>query len=373
MDETSVYFFKLYYFPLVAPLAMLWLWGVNVRHWTELRVNYVSVFNGEEQRMLLAHNEIYEMAAYVTACAAVSASFFALASLGGHNSFAAFQPMLLYCGLVGLLILPVDVFYLKNREFFLKTLGRIAWPFQTVNFADFLLADMLTSLSKPLADLETATCHIVTSNWLTTPTTGPCTPSSWIIPVVLALPYLWRLLQCVRVYQDTREVPNLYNACKYFSAFPVIFLSAYKYHIEMAEWEATYKPAWLVCAAVNTLFLYYWDITRDWEFGLFSRGYLWGSGGQLLRDNLIYGNRIAYVWAIASNFFLRIAWTHKLSHHLKSLPLTVVVISTLEVFRRFQWTYIRIEVQLLKDARKAAGGGAPLEDAKPLPQEQHMA
>ena len=30
-----------------------------------------------------------------------------------------------------------------------------------------------------------------------------CGSSSWIIPLGLAMPYLWRLFQCIRVYRDT--------------------------------------------------------------------------------------------------------------------------------------------------------------------------
>ena len=30
-----------------------------------------------------------------------------------------------------------------------------------------------------------------------------CGSSSWIIPLGLAMPYLWRLFQCIRVYKDT--------------------------------------------------------------------------------------------------------------------------------------------------------------------------
>ena len=45
--------------------------------------------------------------------------------------------------------------------FFSQTLFRVATPVREVSWADFLLADVLTSLSKALSDLERAGCHLL--------------------------------------------------------------------------------------------------------------------------------------------------------------------------------------------------------------------
>lgn len=47
-----------------------------------------------------------------------------------------------------------------SRLFFSLTFFRVATPFREVTFADFLLADMLTSLAKALSDTERALCHL---------------------------------------------------------------------------------------------------------------------------------------------------------------------------------------------------------------------
>ena len=52
-----------------------------------------------------------------------------------------------------------------------------------------------------------------------------------LIPLGLSLPYLWRLMQCLRVYNDTGARPQLFNALKYSTAFPVIILSSLKYQV----------------------------------------------------------------------------------------------------------------------------------------------
>ena len=48
-----------------------------------------------------------------------------------------------------------------------------------------------------------------------------CSDASFIIPLGLAAPYAWRLVQCIRVYLDTGARPQLFNALKYSTAFPV--------------------------------------------------------------------------------------------------------------------------------------------------------
>merc|ERR1712061_838733 len=44
--------FKLFYFPLIPPIVMLWLWGINVAYWTDIRLNYVKVFEKEDRVLL---------------------------------------------------------------------------------------------------------------------------------------------------------------------------------------------------------------------------------------------------------------------------------------------------------------------------------
>ncbi len=47
-----------------------------------------------------------------------------------------------------------------TRQFFSMTFLRVATPWREVTWSDFLLADILTSLSKALSDTERALCHL---------------------------------------------------------------------------------------------------------------------------------------------------------------------------------------------------------------------
>lgn len=55
-----------------------------------------------------------------------------------------------------------------------------------------------------------------------------------------------------------------------------------------------------------------------------------------------------YYWSIGSNMVLRGAWTYKLSAHLRHNFKTVFFFSFLEMLRRFQWVFFRVEIAAIK-------------------------
>ncbi len=307
--------------------------------------------------MLLDHIDIFGIASWISATCLAASAVFVLFCLrdGQYSERASLVPYFLFALLIIGLINPFGDSYRRNRRFFLSTLSRVALPFQEVTFSDFLLADILTSLAKPLSDLSLSMCRMLTFSVSAPPGSGSCRQDSWLPHVVLALPFIWRLFQCVRVYRSTGEVPNLANAAKYFSALPVIYLYSLRFNMSPEMWDSHYRSKWLACALLNSSFSYYWDLTWDWEFGICTRSVL--HGGWLLRSENVYsslGIRAlsgAYTWAVISNLVLRFVWLHKLSPEMLSLPYINLLTCLLEAFRRFQWTYIRIEVALLKESR----------------------
>ncbi|KAG4995171.1 hypothetical protein JHK82_031901 [Glycine max] len=140
---------------------------------------------------------------------------------------------------------------------------------KAISFADFFLANILTSMAKVFSDLERSVCRMVhrqvaTIAWLEADSV--CGSHSVAIPLVLVLPYLFRLNQCLRQYKDTGEKTTLLNALKYSTAVPMIFLSALKYHVFFLErWTNFYRPLWLLSGVVNSSYSFYWDVNRDWD------------------------------------------------------------------------------------------------------------
>lgn len=60
------------------------------------------------------------------------------------------------------------------------------------------------------------------------------------------------------------------------------------------------------------------------------------------------GGKQVYYWAIGSNLVMRCAWTYKLSSHLRHNFKLVFLFSVLEMLRRFQWIFFRVEVAAIK-------------------------
>ncbi|XP_022894584.1 SPX and EXS domain-containing protein 3-like isoform X3 [Olea europaea var. sylvestris] len=262
----------------------------------------------------------------------------------GEVLLAASQPVFLYAAVAMLLIFPFDIFHLSSRYFLLRTLWRIVFPLQAIMFADFFLADILTSMSKVFSDLERSVCRMIhhqvaTIAWFEADSV--CGSHSVAIPIVLVLPYIFRLFQCLRQYKDTRERTTLLNALKYSTAVPVIFLSALKYHVIPDKWLNVYRPLWLLSSVLNSLYSFYWDVNRDWDLSCFTRIFKFSKPSFL--SHALYGRKWVFLWVIGSNLILRCTWTYKLSAHLRHNYLTVFTITVLEMLRRFQWVFFRVE------------------------------
>ncbi|ONM01774.1 EXS (ERD1/XPR1/SYG1) family protein [Zea mays] len=300
----------LYYNPLLLVALMIWLWGVNLWVFAQSSVNYAKVFDLAQTH--LSHREIWRV--------------------------------LLYAILLMILLSPFDMFYLSSRFYFLRTVWRIILPLQAITFPDFFLADIFTSMSKVFSDLERSVCRMVnrqvaTIAWFEADSI--CGSHSVAIPLVLVFPYLWRFFQCLRQYKDTKEKTCLFNALKYSTAIPVIFLSALKYHVYPDQWVGFYRPLWLISSVVNSLYSFYWDIKRDWDLSILTRIFMFKNPS--IWTNLLYGQNWVFYWVLGSNLVLRCTWTYKLSAHLRHNYLTVFTIAALEILRRWQWVFFRVE------------------------------
>ncbi|KAL0438576.1 UNVERIFIED_CONTAM: SPX and EXS domain-containing protein 3 [Sesamum latifolium] len=332
----------LYYNPLLLVTMMVWLWGINLWVFAQANVGYAKIFDLDQSH--LTHREIWKCATWMTIVVPTSMTAYLYLYSHGEVSLAASQPVLLYAAIAMTLIFPFDIFYLSSRFFLLRTIWRIMFPLQAISFADFFLADIFTSMSKVFSDLERSVCRMVhrqvaTIAWFEADSV--CGSHAVAIPIVLVLPYIFRLFQCLRQYKDTREKTALLNALKYSTAVPVIFLSALKYHVFPEKWTNIYRPLWLLSSVLNSLYSFYWDITRDWDLSCFTRIFKFSKPHIL--SHMLYGRKWVYFWVIGSNLILRCTWTYKLSAHLRHNYLTVFTITALEMLRRFQWVFFRVE------------------------------
>ena len=73
-----------------------------------------------------------------------------------------------------------------------------------------------------------------------------------------------------------------------------------------------------------------------------------------------------YFWVIGSNLVLRCAWTYKLSAHLRHNYITVFAVTAMEMFRRFQWVFFRVENEWNKITKSHPLAEISLEEDKLL-------
>ena len=430
-DETTRALVHLFYQAPAILIAAVWLWGANLFLWRRLRFDPhpLAVFQLEDARAHLTHARVWGVARASSLLYLASlAAFLRLANgaareeedsvqtktprglVAAHVVAAAtyVAPALALCA-------PVDRWYPRTRRLLRTTIARCLTPWRRpVSFADFFLADVLCSLAKTLSDAERSACAALAG-----PAAmfarhrdvrfGACGSTSWHVPLVLALPSAIRLAQCLRQARDggllaealrgekapaaerregsdAKRAARL-NALKYFSAFPVVLLSHLKYSVSSETWTATVRPCWVACAAANTAYSLYWDVTHDWDLRLapalarecFGSA---GAGGETsttstsaenladdrdgrversdtalqrkyLRPRLLYGDPNVYFAAVVANAALRLSWTYKLSSHLRHNAGTVLAFTAMEITRRFLWSMFRVEKAYL--ARWGAG------------------
>eukprot|EP00887_Chlorella_sp_A99_P004134 scaffold23.g4134.t1 len=369
-SQAYVDLFFLYYQPFLPLLAMLWLWGLNLRFFERCGVPYQMCFPARDRAFLLPSSSVFQICNVLSAAVLTSGAAFLRHCCNGSPAAAAVHPPLLYAGLLALLLFPGRLLFRDTRRFFGATLWRVLTPLShPLSWADFLLADVLTSLAKALSDTERALCHLL-SGAVMTPRDAPWfSDASLLIPLGLALPYALRCAQCLRAHADTGSRSQLVNALKYGSAFPVIALSFAKYHVSAAAWNGRWWYAWMGAALLNSAFSYYWDVECDWDLGISSWLRRRRAGGEarggeaarhgtapagaaaraarrpLLPAQRLYSPRV-YAYLLVSNLVLRLAWAHKLSPHLRSERVVILLFAVLEAVRRFQWLFVRIEVEL---------------------------
>ncbi|KAL3505277.1 hypothetical protein ACH5RR_035118 [Cinchona calisaya] len=198
----------LYYNPLLLVTMAVWLWGVNLWVFQQSNVNYAKFFDLDQNH--LTHREIWKCATWMTIIVPSSMTAYLYLYSHGEVALAASQPVLLYAAVAMAFLSPFDLFFLSSRYFLLRTLWRIVLPLQAISFADFFLANILTSMSKIFSDLERSVCQMVHRQ-----ADSVCGSHSVGIPIILVLPYLFRLFQCLRQYKDTKERNALFNDLMY--------------------------------------------------------------------------------------------------------------------------------------------------------------
>ncbi|EGC31750.1 hypothetical protein DICPUDRAFT_49995 [Dictyostelium purpureum] len=259
-------------------------------------------------------------------------------------------PFLLIVIILCIVFCPFNIIFRPSRFWLIHTFGRIfSAPFLPVKFKDFFFGDQLTSLSIVLSDLEYVICFFVSDLWTRGDVCWRINP--YVKPCLVSIPPLLRALQSLRRFKDTKQNIHMMNFGKYsLTILATVTSSIANSKITSNEAQKNGTLAlWIIISIVSTIYSLCWDFLMDWGiFRTHSRNFL-------LRDHLFYRHKWVYYFALITNTLMRGSWTINVSFEaLSSRTKELIVLATavIEVTRRFQWNFFRLENEHLNNVGK---------------------
>lgn len=276
------------------------------------------------------------------------------------------------------LIIPTEHLSRRGRSRFLATLQRVSIGGLATDaegrFGDILMADVLTSYAKPMADVYVVICLLINGKGALGLPDRSC-GGRLIVPLILAAPFLIRFRQCIiealrAQAQGKTGYQHLANALKYATAFPGIIFSTMKRETNPSTmWvsEAGLSQLWVFAILLNSFYSFYWDVAKDWDLTLFSSARERNAPGQPwgLRRQRVFQPPTVYYAAIVIDLILRCTWSLKLSvhlYHFGEYEGGIFVIEILEILRRWMWVFLRVETEWLRQRNTASLDILPLVD-----------
>ncbi|KAF3431502.1 hypothetical protein FNV43_RR26233 [Rhamnella rubrinervis] len=355
MDETGSTKYMETMFPLYSLFGFIVLhilmYAINIYYWRLYRANYSFIF-GFKKGTELSHREVL-LIAFVIASVGLGSVLSNLdmemdPKTKDFKAWTEIIPLILVVSVIVILILPFNVICRSSRFFFLTCLFHcFCAPLYKVVFPDFFLADQLTSQVQAIRSLEFYICYYGWGDYKKRENT--CRTSdvyNTFFYLVAVLPYLVRLLQCLRRLLEEKDPMQGYNGVKYFLTIAAVsFRTAYSLNKASISWKVVASVTSACAAIVGT----YWDLVIDW--GLLQRQ----SKNRWLRDRLLVPHKSVYFGAIVMNILLRFAWLQTVLDfqvsflHRESL---ITIVASLEIVRRGIWNFFRLENEHLNNVGK---------------------
>ncbi|KAF4616199.1 hypothetical protein G7Y89_g15208 [Cudoniella acicularis] len=224
-------------------------------------------------------------------------------------------------------------------SFLVLVLGLFAWwrlllaGLYPVEFRDFFLGDMYCSLTYCTGNIELFFC-LYAHHW-NNPAQCNSTHSR-LLGFLSALPGIWRALQCLRRYFDTRNIfPHLVNCGKYgMTILYYVALSVYRL-------DQTYSKLalFITIATLNAIYCSVWDLLMDWSVLQPHASKKW------LRDVRGFKPAWWYYGAMIIDPIFRFNWIFYAIYTSDAQHSSLVsfLVNFVEVNRRGIWTLFRVE------------------------------
>ncbi|KAL8656396.1 MAG: hypothetical protein Q9226_002674 [Calogaya cf. arnoldii] len=333
-DETvrvqSSYLLQIYGGYALALLLVL-LFCLDCRIWVKAKINYVFIFEFDPRHNLDWH-QLCELPCLL--CLLLGMTLWLNFQQSSYSAMFLYWPVFLVGISALILFFPAPILYHKSRAWWAYSNFRLLLAgIYPVEFRDFFLGDMFCSLTYAMGNIELFFC-LYASQW---DNPGQCNSThSRLLGFFSTLPGIWRGLQCLRRYYDTRNAfPHLVNFGKYsFTILCYMTLSLYR-----IDQTFQLKALFIACATVNAVYCSIWDLAMDWSLG---NPY---AEHPFLREVLGYKKAWYYYVAMAIDPILRFNWIFYVifGKEIQHSALLSFIISLSEVGRRGMWTLFRVE------------------------------
>ncbi|KAI3719932.1 hypothetical protein L6452_20838 [Arctium lappa] len=339
-------------YPLLSMFSLLFLhlflYGCNIFMWRKTRINYSFIFELSPTQELKYRDVFLICTMSMTAVVGVLFVHLSLMDKGYSYSQVDSIPGLLLLVFLVLLVCPLNIIYKSSRYRLLSVLRNIILsPLYKVAMLDFFMADQLCSQVPMLRNLEYVACYYITGSYKTEDY-GYCVRTKNYRDLAYAvsfLPYYWRAVQCARRWLDEGDTGHLINLGKYVSAMLAAGAKV--------AYEKEKSVGWLclvvIISSIATVYQLYWDFVKDWGLLQINSKNPW------LRNELILRRKFIYFFSMGLNLVLRLAWLQTVLHYkFGSIDyrLTGLFLAALEVIRRGQWNFYRLENEHLNNAGK---------------------
>lgn len=323
-------------------LLLVGLFCIDARIFAHGKVNYQFVFEFDS-RHVLDWRQLSEIPSVFFFLLALTLYLNFTVRAGGADMYIYWPVVLVGVSCI-LMLLPPPLFFWESRRWFLQSLWRLSFAgIYPVEFRDFFLGDMFCSETYAMGNIELFFCLYAT-HWNDPPM---CNSShSRLLGFFSTLPGIWRALQCIRRYYDTRNwFPHLANCGKY--TFTILtYMSLSLFRINKTN---QLKALFIAVAAINSIYTSVWDVIMDWSLGNV------GAKNPLLRDVLAFKRHVwFYYFAMVIDPMLRCNWILYaiFADDVQHSSIISFVVGLSEVCRRGMWTILRVENEHCTNVRR---------------------
>ncbi|RYC65373.1 hypothetical protein CHU98_g845 [Xylaria longipes] len=312
-------------------LLLFSLFCLDCYLWTANKINYPFIFEFDPRH----HLDWRQLASFPSFFLLLFGVFIWLNfTRYGHDELWLYYPVILIFISLLIILFPAPILFHRSRQWLAYSHFRLFFAgLYPVEFRDFFLGDIYCSLTYATSNVELFFC-LYANYWENPPICN--SNHSRLLGFFSTLPAVWRALQCIRRYHDTKNVfPHLVNCGKYImTILSYVALSLFRINNTHSN-----LALFITFSTINGLYTSIWDLFMD--FSLLQPD----ARHPFLRDILGLKRRWLYYAIMVIDPILRFGWIFYaiFTHDLQHSTITSFLVSLSEVIRRGMWALFRVE------------------------------